>query len=883
MAMAFTTYFEIVNLCEENYRTAKLRTYRAERAAGRREQPVRESIEAALIELKSAGVDAEDLQHMLDRLSIELVLTAHPTESKRRTVLSKLRRLAGLMRADDPPSELEPASAGQRHGAAPILAIKREIAALWLTDRARTVQPAVLDEVRTGMWYFDSTLWHVIPQLHRDLEAALATHYPGVRAPSRWITFGSWIGGDRDGNPNVTTQVTAETLQLQRKIAIDKVHDAVHELSRLLSVSSNRDAISPEARDLIGQIGDASSHVRMIAQRYPYEPYRQLLAGLTEQLSELFKQTEAYGLYPFNIAPTFALSSSLALPLDLTPPTSIAQVKRALDVVTDSLRRGRGALLADGELGALRCRLDAFGLHLARLDLRQHSAWHEPAVAEVLARSRACAGYAALTEAEKTAVLTQQLSQPNSSLLDRVGALSDDTLRVLEPIELTRVAARRYDPGVLGNYVISMTNGLSDVLEVLLMMQWCRADLPIVPLFETREDLRSAPAVLRAMFAHPAYRDYMRAHGGKQTIMLGYSDSNKDCGYVAANWELYKAQETIAAACLEYGVRFTLFHGRGGTVARGGGPAAKAILAQPIGLIDGHIRITEQGEVLSTRYQDPELARRHLEQVAYGVLLATHRARVPARVPPTWVAAMDAIAEYGFEAYRELVHDDADFLTFWAQATPIAEISALKVGSRPAFRRQTRSVGDLRAIPWVFSWMQSRFVLPGWYGLGSALHRMMSHGPDERALLQTMYREWPFFQTTLDNAQESLTKADMGIASLYATLVEDGRVRERVSALIKAEFDRTCEVIMNITGQVALLDNEPTLQRSIRLRNPYVDPLNYIQVEMIRRLRDMKRAAGVAGNPEAEHAWSEQPAVLAIRRVIDLTINGVSAGLRNTG
>jgi phosphoenolpyruvate carboxylase len=353
--------------------------------------------------------------------------------------------------------------------------------------------------------------------------------------------------------------------------------------------------------------------------------------------------------------------------------------------------------------------------------------------------------------------------------------------------------------------------------------------------------------------------------------MLGYSDSNKDCGYITANWELYKAQETVAAVCSEHGIRFTLFHGRGGTIARGGGPAAKAILAQPAGLRDGRIRITEQGEVLSTRYQDPALARRHLEQVAYGVLKAAHQARHPQPVPPAWVEAMEEISECGFEAYRELVHNDPDFLTFWAQATPIAEISALKVGSRPAFRRQTRSVADLRAIPWVFSWMQSRFVLPGWYGLGSALQGLLRGGKFD--LLREMYREWPFFQTTLDNAQQSLTKADIGIASLYATLVEDEGIRERVFAIIKAEFDRTCDVILQITGQAALLDNEPTLQKSIRLRNPYVDPLNYIQVEMIRRLRERVKTNGA----------TESADVTELRRVIDLTINGVSAGLRNTG
>ncbi len=557
----------------------------------------------------------------------------------------------------------------------------------------------------------------------------------------------------------------------------------------------------------------------------------------------------------------------------LPPAISPHQVKETLDIVSDSLCRGRAALLAGGELSDLRHQLDVFGLHWARLDLRQHSAWHEEAIADVLAKSGVCDNYPQLSETQKVAILTEQLSQPNSSLLDRIGPLDESTLFVTEPFALAREAIERYGREALGVYIISMTNGLSDVLEVALLMAWCRVKLPIVPLFETRDDLRHAPGILREMFTHPIYRNILRAQADQQVIMLGYSDSNKDCGYITANWELYKAQEAIAAVCREHNVRFTLFHGRGGTIARGGGPAAKAILAQPIGLLDGRIRITEQGEVLSTRYQDPDLARRHLEQVTYGVLLGMYHADHPLAIPPEWRDAMETISERGFQAYRALVHENPDFLKFWEQATPIAEISMLKVGSRPAFRRQTRTVQDLRAIPWVFSWMQSRFVLPGWYGLGAALEAMLQRGDAARALLRQMYCEWPFFQTTLDNAQQSLTKADMSIASLYATLVEDEQIRERVFTIIRQEFDRTCQAIFEITGQTALLDNEPVLQKSIRLRNPYVDPLNYIQVEMIRRLRAYQKAT----------ADSDTAEIAALRRVIELTINGVSAGLRNTG
>ena len=881
MAMAFTTYFELVNLAEENYRTSILRQRRARRLAG--SGPiVRESIEAAIAELKGQGVTLEQMQSYLDRLSIELVFTAHPTESKRRTVLSKLKRLAQLLTTE----RQQTTDGGQAEidAQANVNAdIRREIASLWLTDRSRSVQPAVTDEVRTGLWYFDTTVWNTIPQLQVDLEQALATHYPGARPPRRWLTFGSWIGGDRDGNPNVTVQVTAETLQLHRRLALDKLSDATHELSRRLSISRRRDRISLDIDTLIDAFQQGSSHVRALVNRYPYEPYRAVMAGVSGQLADARQETIARPLYPFYATPSLALSPTLSLPLPVAPVPTAANVANTLDIVTDSLSQGRGAALIDGELGDLRRQLDVFGLHVARLDLRQHSAWHERAVAEVLAALHMVNDYEKLDEAHKVDALNLALAQPARSVLDRLGnpygtpsGLSDETRNVLDPLSLAREAMKRYGSQVMGGYVISMTNDVSDVLEVLLMMRWARVSMDIVPLFETLEDLDHAPLILKGMFAHPQYRAHLRAHSNHQMVMLGYSDSNKDCGYITANWALFKAQESIVQACAESDVELTLFHGRGGSIARGGGPAAKAILAQPRGVRSGRIRITEQGEVLSTRYHDQDIAHRTLEQVAYGVLLATHQAQEESHIPPAWREAMEHMAKTGYRAYKTLVHDDPDFISFWQAATPIDEIGGLKFGSRPAYRKQTRTVSDLRAIPWVFSWMQSRFVLPGWYGLGSALDEFITNeGASGCGLLQLMYHGWAFFQTMIDNAQQSLTKADMGIAALYASLVEDEAVRTRIFDLIKAEFDRTCSAIYCITGQSALLDNEPVLQRSIQLRNPYVDPLNYIQVEMIRRLRKTAKTSGVSEDPGGLRA--------GLRAVIELTINGVSSGLRNTG
>lgn len=904
VANAFTTYFELVNMAEEHYRTEVLRT---RRAAG----VLKETIEAAIVELKEQGVTPDEMQVLLDKLSIELVFTAHPTESKRRTVLTKLRRITEMLRdikllgpatngvnaPANRPAKLaasaEDVALDASPEASPYLSegwgdavrdnIMREITTLWLTERSRTVQLQVTDEVKTGLWYFGNTVWQVLPTLQNDLRKALARHYPGVKVPKRWMTFGSWIGGDRDGNPNVTAGVTAETLHLHRRLALSKLRAAAHNLSGLLSVSSKRDAISPLVNALIERGVMTSPHMQALKNRYPSEPYRVLLDGLSERLGAAWQETTAWPLYPLQSGAAFSASDDDDLSLMWQGPTDLKQTDAAmpLDAILGSLRHSKARSLADGDLADLRLQLDLFGLHVARLDLRQHSDWHEKAMADVVKalHTSGVAGatddYAALSEAAKVEVLTAQLQQDAPNVLDGL-TLSAETLNVLEPLRLAREAIQRYGRDVIGVYVISMTDALSDVLEVLLMLHWCGLDGPqgldVVPLFETREDLQNAPGVLRQMFAHALYRQHVIERGNRQMVMLGYSDSNKDCGYITASWELYKAQESIVEVCHGEGVQVTLFHGRGGSIARGGGPTGKALLAQPAGVRDGSLRITEQGEVLSTRYHDQDIARRHLEQVTHGALLAMHQAQTPRKVDAAWTARMERISDDGFQAYKALVHDDPEFLAFWKEATPIAEISTLKLGSRPAFRRKTNSVSDLRAIPWVFSWMQSRFVFPGWYGLGAALQSAIDEGEAAVAQLKQMYAGWPFFRTTLDNAQMSLAKADMDIAAMYSSLVQDEALRVRIFGILKDEYDRTCRCICQIAGQAHILDNEAVLQRSIQLRNPYVDPLNYIQVDMIRRLRTM------AASGEADPALQE-----ALHSVIELTINGVSGGIKNTG
>lgn len=838
-AMAFTLYFELVNLAEENFRIQLLRQRRTkhqkELATGQAGEPMRESIEAAIRELKAKGATAAQMQKLVNQLGIELVFTAHPTESKRRTMLGKLATLGTILRQHTPEEiARDPAD------------LKREIVSLWLTDRSRTERPEVTDEARTGLWYFDRTLYQLLPRLHEDLQGSLDRYFPGVKAPRRWLSFGSWIGGDRDGNPGVTAAVTANVLKMHRGMASKKLAAVLYGLASSITISDRRAKISPAIKRMAEACRDSSQLMNRVGQRYPHEPYRIILSSLREQL---------------------LLQSERDLsPLGDAKSVNAEDVREVLSVIEKDLEKSSARELARGELQHALTSVDVFGVGMARLDIRQHSGWHAKAVAEVLDRP----DYESLDEATKQEVLGKALRTARQLSPEAVAAMSIDGRVVLEPLQLALRAQREYGVEALGIYIISMTNEVSDLLEVVLLQALAGIHLPIAPLFETLDDLNRAPTVLAALFAHPAYAAELKRHAQHQHVMLGYSDSNKDCGYVAANWALYQAQDQIMVVCAKHKVRTTLFHGRGGSIARGGGPAAKAILAQPVGLKDGGIRVTEQGEVLSTRYHDVDLAHRVLEQMAYGVLLGTYEAQSGARkLPAHWVAAMEQMSAASLAAYKACVHEDPEFLTFWRQATPIDEIGELNYGSRPTYRKKgSMSVNDLRAIPWVFSWMQSRFNFPGWYGLGSGLQAILARGDEGVKLLREMYQEWPFFQTMIANAQLTMCKADMSIATVYAGLVEDAAIRERVLARILEEFHLAEKAVLAATGQKVVLENEPVLARSIKLRNPYVDPLNYLQVEMIKRRRDPKlKKADEAG----------------VRSVLELTVNGIAGGLKNTG
>ena len=838
VASAFTLYFDLVNLAEESFRVDALR----ERERAQYPEPIGESIADAVGRLKQQGVTPEQMSALLARLHVELVLTAHPTEAKRRTILSKVQRISRALKGLQDPDLLPP------ERAALLAHVRSEITSVLLSNRARTAQPAVTDEVRTGLYFVDAIFWEALPRVYDDLEAALARHYPGVASPGRWLTLASWIGGDRDGNPNVTAVVTAETLRLHRGLAVERHRARLQELARRLSLSNHRVPLPARLQAWLAARRPLPRHVAFLEQRYNDEAFRLVLALLAADLEEASRDDMTARLLESGE------HHARVQPEDFSGP--LAEVAAAIPPA-----------LALDELHVVRQQFEIFGLHAARLDVREDSARLAAALGELLRALSLDLTFEHGDDAARASRLVKLLAEAPPRLAAQPGV----TIETSETWALFRLMARAravYGTELLGPFIISMTRGPADILTVLLLAQWagCADGLDIVPLFETVDDLDAAPRVLSELFALPVYREHLRACGDEQMIMIGYSDSNKDSGYVAANWALYQAQSAIAEVCRAHGVRFTLFHGRGGTVARGGGPANRAIRAQPPGTIDGRFRLTEQGEVIASRYGDPALAHRQLEQIVSAVLLSSAPAgdAPPAPLPEAWHAAITRMAAEARGSYRALVYETPRFMEFWRMATPLEEISRLRIGSRPATRRGGKlEVTHIRAIPWVFSWMQSRFNLPGWYGLGTALAQA------DLPVLREMYRGWPFFQALLDNAEMSLLKADLGIAALYAQLVPDQDLSNTIFERLRAEYERTRAAISAITGHTELMDEEPVIQRSIQLRNPYVDPLNYIQVEMLRRLRALPEPDG----PDAE----------PLREVIVMTINGIAAGLRNTG
>ncbi|WP_270168088.1 phosphoenolpyruvate carboxylase [Paenibacillus sp. SYP-B4298] len=851
---AFAIYFQLVNIAEQNHRIRRKRDY--ERSAGEAVQPG--SIESAIQKLKEQNVAVEDVEEMLAGISLELIMTAHPTEATRRAVMDIHKRMAAdVMELDNPTLTYREREKLREK-------LLNEVLTLWQTDELRDRKPTVLDEVRNGMYYFEETLFEVLPNVYEELERCLHKYYPGRdwHVPT-YLKFGSWIGGDRDGNPSVTADVTWETLTMQRQLVLEKYESILKELMNVLSFSANIVKIPQELFDSIRKDEEMVGEVQCVAlRRDGKEPYRVKVAFMLEKLVNTRDESLKGSGKRYN---------------------SPEELKQDLYIIDRSLRHHYADYVADTYIRKLIRQVELFGFHLSALDIRQHSKEHENAMAEILAKMDITADYAALHEDEKIELLHRLLQDPRP-LTSPYLTYSEGTRECLDVYHTVYRAQQEFGVNCISSYLISMTQGASDLLEVMVFAKEVglfrqEADgttictLQSVPLFETIDDLHAAPAIMSRLFELPIYRSAVTARGDLQEIMLGYSDSNKDGGVVTANWELRVALKEITAAAGAYDVKLKFFHGRGGALGRGGMPLNRSILAQPPHTVGGGIKITEQGEVLSSRYSMQGIAYRSLEQATWALITSARLAKFPSQqledgTKEQWEQIAKSISETAQDKYQDLIFRDPDFLTFFRESTPLAEIGELNIGSRPSKRKNSDRFEDLRAIPWVFAWTQSRYLLPAWYAAGTALQQYVDGKDENLNTLKQMYEHFPFFRSLIDNLQMALAKADLTIAREYASMIKDDEIRGRIFGLIEQEYQLTSDMILKISGQQEILDNVPVIQESIRLRNPYVDPLSYLQVLLLQELRTLR-------------ARDEDDAEL-LREVL-LTINGIAAGLRNTG
>ena len=846
---AFSTYFSLVNLAEEHQRINVLR-HRAD-LAFQNERSIDESIDDALETLRREEVSADQIESMLSQMAVVPVFTAHPTESTRRTTRQILSYLSNNL------FEIRNPATGS-HQRPPLLDnIKAAITLLWQSDDSRRRKPTVMDEVRnTGLYFFEHTLFDEVPRIYEELESALAKHFPdrSWKVPTI-LRFGSWIGGDRDGNPFVGNDTTESALREQKDLVLKRYAADVKELYRLLSPSLSRATFDAKfLDDLRKEMQTVPPDEIETLERFSQEPYRQKLILIYRRLRATRKQNQ---------------NAWADNQRDERSYGNVDEFLTELNRVKESLMANRGEMLVWGRLNRLIRRAEVFGFHLASLDIRQHSGKHETAVAEIFARYAIADDYVGMNESERVDALTREIENPRP--LTAKLEFSEATNEMVALFRMLRTAHRQVGKSSVQSYIISMSESVSDALEVLLLMNDAGlfGQLDLVPLFETIDDLNAAPRIMEELFANPVYRRHLKDRGGRQQIMIGYSDSNKDGGFLRANWMLFTAQRKLAEVCEKHAVQLTLFHGRGGSIGRGGGPANRSILSQPPESVRGRIRITEQGEVVSSRYTHREIGFRHLQQLLNAVLCSIGR-RPQYEKYQRWSVIMDGISEPAFTKYRSLVEQES-FLDYFHAATPIDQIDELNLGSRPARRKSTEAITDLRAIPWVFAWTQSRTNIPSWYGVGSALQSWIEkEGEDssDRRLdeLQTMYREWPFFQSVMGNVHLGLGRADMKIAALYSELGNDS-ASQQVFADIQAEYELTRHWLLKVTGHDDVLDTEPWLQHSIRMRNPYVDPMNYIQVALLERWRK--------SDDDQERNQ--------IRDVILQSVNGIASGLQNVG
>jgi phosphoenolpyruvate carboxylase len=898
MIRAFAVYFQLVNIAEQHHRIRRKRFYELHTP----DSPQRGSIAEGLRRIAAPGaVSRKQMQRVIDGLEIIPVMTAHPTEAARRTLLEKHRRVADLLNEFDE----EALPARRREELEERLAA--EIESIWQTDEVRQTTLTPLDEVANALYYFDSTLFDAVPALMEELDQRLAESFPGVqlRDGAAPLRFGSWVGGDRDGNPNVKPETTWHTLRLQQRLALRKYRDAVAALSRRLSESSRYSTASAEMLASIERdAADLPVTAALVAGQNPEEPYRQKLTFIHARLLNTLERNEELETALRIERPNELISIRPALPIIAAVKDSESAGKSVyrtgqalwddLQLVRESLRAARSTYAAR-EVDRLMRQVAVFDLHLATLDIRQHSDRHIAALAEITRELGFEPDYGRMNEAEREGWLTGELLTPRP-LVATDARFSPETTETLNVFRVVRRCQDEISATAIRTCIVSMTRDVSDLLAALVLAKQAGlfvvppsggsglrkpllTTLPpeggttnvttnVTPLFETIADLRRAPDVMRRLFENPVYRRVLAAQGNLQEVMIGYSDSSKDGGILTSSWELYKAQEQLNEVAKAHGIELRLFHGRGGTVGRGGGPSHEAIMAQPRGTVRGRIKITEQGEVVSSKYSLPEIAQRSLELTTAAVIAASlpHEEPDPRKLEG-WKAVMERISADAFAAYRRIVRETDGFYEYFTEATPVEELQHLRIGSRPAKRKTgSQSIDDLRAIPWVFGWTQSRHLLPGWLAVGTAIEQFIRS--DRRRnldVLREMYGEWKFFHSTISNIEMTLAKADFQIARQYAARMRDRKPGQRIFDMLEAEFELARRMVLKITGERQLLDNAPVLQRSIRVRNPYVDPMSYLQVELLARKRTSEQ-----DDPQLLYA-------------ILLTINGIAAGMRNTG
>jgi phosphoenolpyruvate carboxylase len=836
---AFSYFSHLANIAEDQN---NIRQMRAKSTAGPARGPG--TLALTLSHAREAGISAADLRRLLAGAVVSPVLTAHPTEVRRKSTIDREMEIAELLdrreRVQLTPEEL----------AASDEALRREVLTLWQTNLLRRTKLTVLDEVANGLSFYDYTFLHEVPRLHCGLEDRLNEADGAQEELASFLRMGSWIGGDRDGNPFVTAEVLRGTLKMQSSRVLRYYLEELHVLGAELSLAANLADVSDDLRALAERSPDTSLHRRG-------EPYRLAVSGIYARLTATAVRLE--------------VETTRAPVGEAAPYANVGELEADLDVLYRSLISNNSRVIARGRLRLLRRAVDCFGFHLARLDMRQNSAVHERTVAELIDAATPGISYMALAEEARIALLSDELRNARP-LTSSFVKYSEETLAELAVFRAAAEAHARFGADVIPQCIISMCKGVSDMLEVALLLKEVglvdpsgRSAINVVPLFETIGDLQASGAIMDRLLSLHEYRRLVDSRGAVQEVMLGYSDSNKDGGFVTSGWELYKAEIGLVEVFERHHVRLRLFHGRGGSVGRGGGPSYDAIVAQPGGAVNGQIRITEQGEIISSKYSNAEVGRTNLEILAAATLEASLLQPRQNAPRPEYLEAMDRLSALAFKAYRALVYETEGFAEYFWASTVITEIATLNIGSRPASRKKTREIEDLRAIPWVFSWAQCRLMLPGWYGFGSAVESWSAEHPDKgMAFLRELYREWPFFRTLLSNMDMVLAKSSIAIASRYAELVPDVNLRENIFERIRREWHTSIATLLEIMGQQRLLQGNPLLERSIRNRFPYLDPLNHVQVELLKEHR--------AQNPDEQ-----------VLRGIQLTINGISAGLRNSG